>query len=200
MATFTTNYNLRKPATSDFISVATDLNANYDIIDTEIKNRSNEIVALDTRLDTLETENDPKYGAIVMTAGQSIPDAALTKINFAANGATSGHFTLDTTGDDITTAGSGTELYAIMASAIFTGSATGNRRELQVQLDGVTTVDSVDILTVRGEQPTSIATYLHGCWILPLASGVVITAHVFQNSGGALSLTAARLALAKVRP
>ena len=48
MATFTTNYNLRKPAGSDFVTVATDINDNMDDIDTEIK-------ALDTRLDAIES-------------------------------------------------------------------------------------------------------------------------------------------------
>lgn len=38
MATYTTNYNLKKPADSDFINVA-DLNGNADIIDTELKKR-----------------------------------------------------------------------------------------------------------------------------------------------------------------
>lgn len=38
MATYTTNYNLKKPADSDFINVA-DFNGNFDIIDTELKKR-----------------------------------------------------------------------------------------------------------------------------------------------------------------
>lgn len=37
MATFTTNYNLRKPGTGDFVSVLSDLNANFDIIDAQMK-------------------------------------------------------------------------------------------------------------------------------------------------------------------
>ena len=36
MATYTTNYNLKKPADSDFINIA-DLNGNADIIDEELK-------------------------------------------------------------------------------------------------------------------------------------------------------------------
>lgn len=46
MATFTTNYNFRKPADADFIENDTDLNANWDIADTEIKARANAIAAL----------------------------------------------------------------------------------------------------------------------------------------------------------
>lgn len=38
MATYTTNYNLKKPADSDFINIA-DLNGNADIIDKELKKR-----------------------------------------------------------------------------------------------------------------------------------------------------------------
>jgi len=38
MATYTTNYNLKKPADSDFINIA-DLNDNADIIDKELKKR-----------------------------------------------------------------------------------------------------------------------------------------------------------------
>ena len=36
MATYTTNYNLKKPAQEDFIDVA-DLNANFDALDTQLK-------------------------------------------------------------------------------------------------------------------------------------------------------------------
>ena len=35
MATYTTNYNLKKPADSDFVNIA-DLNGNADIIDIEL--------------------------------------------------------------------------------------------------------------------------------------------------------------------
>lgn len=38
MATYTTNYNLKKPADDDFINIA-DLNGNADIIDEELKKR-----------------------------------------------------------------------------------------------------------------------------------------------------------------
>lgn len=38
MATYTTNYKLKKPADSDFINVA-DFNGNFDTIDTELKKR-----------------------------------------------------------------------------------------------------------------------------------------------------------------
>lgn len=47
MATYTTNYNLKKPADSDFINIA-DLNGNADIIDEELKKRP--IVGKDGKL------------------------------------------------------------------------------------------------------------------------------------------------------
>lgn len=52
MATFTTNYNLRKPADGDFIENDTDLNANFDIIDTEMKQSEDaiaDLVAIDAK-------------------------------------------------------------------------------------------------------------------------------------------------------
>lgn len=44
MATSTTNYGLRKPATTDYVNVQTDLNANYDIIDSTMKDISDDVV------------------------------------------------------------------------------------------------------------------------------------------------------------
>lgn len=39
MASYTTNFNLKKPATSDFVDIA-DINGNMDTIDTELKKRA----------------------------------------------------------------------------------------------------------------------------------------------------------------
>lgn len=46
MGTYTTNYALFKPAGSDFVDVTADLNDNWNIVDTEIKNRQNNIDAV----------------------------------------------------------------------------------------------------------------------------------------------------------
>lgn len=54
MATFTPNYNLRKPTTDDFVAVAADVSASMDTIDTELHDRETEITALDGRVDDLE--------------------------------------------------------------------------------------------------------------------------------------------------
>ena len=67
MATFTTNYNLRKPAGSDFVTVASDINASMDILDSEIKEREDEVVALDARTDTLEELAIPNDGSGLWT-------------------------------------------------------------------------------------------------------------------------------------
>jgi hypothetical protein len=47
MATFTANYNLRKPAGGDLVTVAADINANMDIIDAELDDHED-------RLDIIE--------------------------------------------------------------------------------------------------------------------------------------------------
>ena len=60
MATFTPNYNLRKPADTDFAENDTDLNANWDIVDTELK-------ALETK-----TAGFNRKGAIFKAADESI--------------------------------------------------------------------------------------------------------------------------------
>lgn len=44
MATSTTNYGLRKPATTDYVNVQTDLNANFDVIDSTMKDISDDVV------------------------------------------------------------------------------------------------------------------------------------------------------------
>lgn len=48
MATFTPNYNLRKPATTDFVNVTTDINDNMDKIDTEMKLRKDKTDSFET--------------------------------------------------------------------------------------------------------------------------------------------------------
>lgn len=58
MSTLTANYSLTKPADGENYDV-TIVNANNDIIDTELKARADEATALDARLDTLETTAPP---------------------------------------------------------------------------------------------------------------------------------------------
>ncbi|WP_077325792.1 hypothetical protein [Virgibacillus siamensis] len=57
MATYTTNYNLYKPNANDSaIQVDTSLTDNFVAIDTEIKNRQNEISSNNTDISNLQTD------------------------------------------------------------------------------------------------------------------------------------------------
>lgn len=50
MATFTANYNLRKPAGGDLVTVSTDINANMDIIDAELDDHEDRLDVLEANL------------------------------------------------------------------------------------------------------------------------------------------------------
>ena len=54
MASTTSNYNFLKPAGGDFVNEATQLNNNWDEVDTQLKANADASVALDTRVDSLE--------------------------------------------------------------------------------------------------------------------------------------------------
>ena len=47
MATFTPNYNLRKPAAADFVTVASDINSNMDTLDTAVDAVSDRVGVLE---------------------------------------------------------------------------------------------------------------------------------------------------------
>ena len=78
MATYTTNYNLKKPADSDFINIA-DLNGNADIIDEELKKRP--VVDSDGKLpdsllpDLSETYEEKGAAATAVSAHNSSTNA-----------------------------------------------------------------------------------------------------------------------------
>ena len=78
MATYTTNYNLKKPADSDFINIA-DLNGNADIIDEELKKRP--VVGSDGKLpdnllpDLSETYEEKGAANTAVSAHNTIPNA-----------------------------------------------------------------------------------------------------------------------------
>lgn len=78
MATYTTNYNLKKPADSDFINVA-DFNDNFDTIDTELKKRP--VVDSDDKLpdsllpDLSETYEEKGAAAAAVSAHNTSPNA-----------------------------------------------------------------------------------------------------------------------------
>lgn len=56
MGTTTTNYSLYKPDGTEFVDEDTDLNNNYDIIDTEIKARADEIADLTAVVDVIDDD------------------------------------------------------------------------------------------------------------------------------------------------
>ena len=78
MATYTTNYNLKKPADSDFINIA-DLNGNADIIDEELKKRP--VVGSDGKLpdnllpDLSETYEEKGAAGTAVSAHNTSPNA-----------------------------------------------------------------------------------------------------------------------------
>lgn len=78
MATYTTNYKLKKPADSDFINVA-DFNGNFDTIDTELKKRP--VVGSDGKLpgnllpDLSETYEEKGAAATAVSAHNSSANA-----------------------------------------------------------------------------------------------------------------------------
>ena len=78
MATYTTNYNLKKPADSDFINIA-DLNGNADIIDEELKKRP--VVGSDGKLpdnllpDLSETYEEKGAAEAAVNAHNTSPNA-----------------------------------------------------------------------------------------------------------------------------
>ena len=78
MATYTTNYNLKKPADSDFINIA-DLNGNADIIDEELKKRP--VVGSDGKLpnnllpDLSETYEEKGAAGAAVSAHNTSPNA-----------------------------------------------------------------------------------------------------------------------------
>ena len=77
MATYTTNYNLKKPADSDFINIA-DLNGNADIIDEELKKRP--VVGSDGKLpDNLLPDLSETYEE------KGAAEAAVTNHNSSTN-------------------------------------------------------------------------------------------------------------------
>lgn len=71
MATSTTHYGLRKPDTTDFAVVGTDLNANWDDIDTELK-----------RVD--DYTSDRAVAFLRQATVQSIPNNTFTSVTFDA--------------------------------------------------------------------------------------------------------------------
>ena len=107
MATYTTNYNLKKPADSDFINIA-DLNGNADIIDEELKKRP--VVGSDGKLpdnllpDLANTYEKKGAANTAVSAHNTSPNAhndIRVELGKAANTAVSAHNTSTNAHNDI---------------------------------------------------------------------------------------------------
>ena len=107
MATYTTNYNLKKPADSDFINIA-DLNGNADIIDEELKKRP--VVGSDGKLpnnllpDLSNTYEKKGAAGTAVNAHNTSPNAhndIRVEIGKAAETAVSAHNTSTNAHNDI---------------------------------------------------------------------------------------------------
>lgn len=79
MATFTPNYSLRKPASTDFVDFSADLNANWDIVDTQLKTNADNIKVPQVKIKTVDTSrplttvlaDDPHLLGFSLTAGKN---------------------------------------------------------------------------------------------------------------------------------
>ena len=86
MASYTTNYGLYKPNSNDDIVVDTSLTDNFNAIDTEIKNRQNEIGANSTKISNLQKDVSKNSGDIgtltnLNTTDQSSIVNAVNEVN-----------------------------------------------------------------------------------------------------------------------
>lgn len=168
MATFTTNYNLRKPADSDFIENDTDLNANWDIIDSELK-------------DAQDRAYNSPYCIVEHDVDTTLPDTTDTKISVALTARSSASdFTVAS--DQITVVDSG--VYHISAMINWNSNANNNRL-LKIVAGG--SVVSVDLAS---DMVGTASGGSHGqstSCLAVLDAGDTIYIEGWQNSGGSLA-------------
>lgn len=69
MATFTANYNLRKPADGDFVTVSSDINASMDTIDAELDDHEDRLDAIEGNIDGAWTSYTPTLTNITLGNG-----------------------------------------------------------------------------------------------------------------------------------
>lgn len=91
MATFTPNYNLKKPATSDLVNIA-DLNGNMDTLDTQLKLLSDSIKptrSIRKPSDTARnnnTKSDDPHLVMAVTAGKKYVFEAVIHLTLPSGG------------------------------------------------------------------------------------------------------------------
>ena len=169
MATFTTNYALRKPATGDFVTVAADISASMDIIDAEMFEHEG-------RLDVVET---PGHAVMRKTADQSIPDASNTQITFATDVFSRPAGFANQANERFVVPKSG--LYLLTVKAAFAANATG-RREVSVRINGA------DYAIFRTNASATGVTYISSSLLIQLTLNDLITFMALQNAGAAVNL------------
>ena len=168
MATNTTNYNLRKPATSDYVNVQTDLNANYDIIDTTMKGLSDDID---------EVESDVSSLNATLTNVNTVTEAGSLAVVSIASGDT-----WVSVGSVSLSAGA----YLIIGSGAFAANATGYRGLALSGIEAPSGLFTRDLAQSAGADGSNTVLQTMRYFAFNSASTVYLVAR--QNSGSALNL------------
>lgn len=178
MATFTTNYNLRKPATTDFVTVSSDVNANMDTIDTQIKTRQNNI-------DTIQNWKNDRF-ILEKNAVQSIANLTDTDVIWQTEVEDpNGLVTAGAAFTTFTVPSGKAGVYAHSVCMHWDSPAAQSPRGVRIIVNG--------ILVAHGEAPysASVNNGMSNCsaaWTGYLAVGDTVVISVIQNSGGALNI------------
>lgn len=177
MATFTANYNLRKPAGGDLVTVAADINASMDTLDTQIKTRADDIAGHETRLDVLETM---AFAKIRKTANQSIADNTTAALLFQEDSYTLPGGFANQANERLVIPTTG--WYEVEAQVIFDAGAVG-RRAVNLLLNGV------GVRSIRIVYSTAANNAIcQARWILNLTAGNFLTLEAYHNQGAALNV------------
>lgn len=174
MATFTTNYSLRKPATTDFITVTTDVNDSMDTIDSNLK-----------RVDDAATQ--PQRCRVHQIAGSltSLTNNAWTPVTWAG----AGHEDYDTANfhdpstntDRLTIPSNGS--YQLSGKGAITANGTGVRGTRWTRngtvIPGTVTIDLPPGAGTVCRMPAVTTTVV-------CTAGDIVRFELFQDSGGAI--------------
>lgn len=220
MATFTPNYGLRKPDDVDDVEVSTDLNANFDTIDTKLKltddkhqtSTSFPVAPLEGqthyRSDQdkfyvyngaawLEMYPRAAYKARISDVGgtQNIPDGASTKVQFSSNNYNIG-MTVDLTNESITVTQDG--VYKLGCFVRWDVDNThGGYRLIRIEVNGANVVGQ----TYNHTSPASLtsATDMNCSTELSLLTGDVITVTAYSTAGATVTISDRHLYVSEVQ-
>lgn len=177
MATFTTNYNLRKPATSDFITVSTDVNDNMDDIDTQMKVNADAIAVINA------IEND--RFVYRKNAAQTIAHATDTDVTWQTEVSDpNGLITSPLTTFTVPAGKAG--VWAVSVSAQWaTAVAAADVRAIRIEVNGN------NVGYDSAPQHSGVNNAYNQCqcsWIGYLAVGDTVKITAFQDTGGNLTI------------